>query len=176
MDHESSVIRRLRPTSPLPFIAWGLLLFVQLVSPANAWSWLLVGLTALLAISFYWALMLRDRVTLERTTIGSWVVAGDRLREDFALANASALPVLWARIRDGSAVPGYRADRVESVPGGQQRRWTYAGVCQRRGVFRLGPTDLIMADPCGFFRVTQHYPAVATQMVYPRAWVQAPPA
>ncbi|MCX7668648.1 MAG: hypothetical protein N2439_01060, partial [Anaerolineae bacterium] len=55
MDHEPTVIRRLRPTSPLPFIAWGLLLFVQWISPAHAWSWLLVGLTLLLAINFYWA-------------------------------------------------------------------------------------------------------------------------
>ncbi len=169
MDHEPSVIRRLRPTSPLPFIAWGLLLFVQLVSPANAWSWLLVGLTALLAINLYWAVSLHKGVTLERKTVGSWVVAGDELREDFTLVNAGALPVLWARVADGSAVPGYRADRVESAPGGQQRRWTYAGVCQRRGVFRLGPTDLSMADPCGFFQVTQHYPATTTLMVYPRA-------
>ncbi|MGC8780228.1 MAG: DUF58 domain-containing protein [Anaerolineae bacterium] len=169
MDREPTVIRRLRPTGPLPFIAWGLLLFVQLISPANAWSWLLVGLTLLLAISFYWAWRLRRDVTLERRMTGAWVVAGDQLREDFTLVNESPLPVLWARVRDGSAVPGYRADRVESAAGHQQRRWTCAGVCQRRGVFRLGPTDLIMADPCGFFQVTHHYPATTTLMVYPRA-------
>ncbi|MEJ5200273.1 MAG: DUF58 domain-containing protein [Anaerolineae bacterium] len=169
MDHEPTVIRRLRPSGPLPFIAWGLLLFVQLISPANAWSWLLVGLTLLLAISFYWAWRLYRDVTLERRMTGAWVVAGDRLREDFTLVNESPLPVLWARVRDGSAVPGYRADRVESAAGHQQRRWTYAGVCERRGVFRLGPTDLIMADPCGFFQVTHHYPATTTLMVYPRA-------
>lgn len=166
---EPSVIRRLRPSSPLPFIAWGLLLFVQLVSPANAWSWLLVGLTALLVINLYWAYALRNHVTLARNAVGAWMVAGDELREDFTLTNAGALPILWARVRDGSAVPGYRADRVESAAAHQERRWTYAGVCQRRGVFRLGPTDLSMADPCGFFQVTQHYPATTTLMVYPRA-------
>lgn len=169
MEHASPVVRRLRPTGPLPFIAWGLLLFVQLISPANAWSWLLVGLTLLLAINFYWAWTLCRNVTLERRMTGAWVVAGDQLREDFALVNESPLPVLWARVRDGSAVPGYRADRVESAAGRQQRRWTYAGVCQRRGVFRLGPTDLIMADPCGFFQVTQHYAATTILTVYPRA-------
>ncbi len=169
MDQQPTVIRRLQPTGPLPFIAWGLLFFVQLISPAAAWSWLLVGLTLLLGINFYWAYMLYGRVTLERRTIGSWVVAGDQLREEFTLTNTGALPVLWARVRDGSAVPGYLADRVESAAPREQRRWTYAGVCQRRGVFRLGPTDLLMADPCGFFQVTQHYPATTTLMVYPRA-------
>jgi uncharacterized protein (DUF58 family) len=153
----------------LPFVAWGLLLFVQLISPANAWSWLLVGLSVLLVVNFYWAYSLRNNVTLTRRAVGTWVVAGDLLREDFVLINAGRLPVLWARVRDGSAVPGYRADRVESASSSEQRTWAYSGECQRRGVFRLGPTDLIMADPCGFFEVTHHYGATTTLLVYPRA-------
>lgn len=169
MDTDLPVTRRLRPASILPFIAWGLLLFVQLISPSNAWSWLLVGLTILLTVNLYWAFMLRDKVTLVRRTSGAWVVSGDQLYEDFVLTNAGWLPVLWARVRDGSAVPGYRADRVESASGQESRRWAYAGVCQRRGVFRLGPTDLVMADPCGFFEVTHHYPATTMLLVYPRA-------
>ncbi len=169
MESEQAVIRCLRPTSPLPFIAWALLLLVQLVSPANAWSWLLVGLSVLLGVNLYWAYSLRDKVTLTRRAVGTWVVAGDQLREDFHLVNTGLLPVLWARVSDKSAVPGYSADRVETASGDQERRWMYSGVCQRRGVFRLGPTDLVMADPCGFFLVTHHYPATTTIMVYPRA-------
>jgi uncharacterized protein (DUF58 family) len=169
MDSPETVIRRLRPTSILPFLAWGLLCFMQIITPSRAWSWLLVGLTLLLAIGYYWARMMRDRVTLTRQALGTWVVAGDQLREDFTLTNAGWLPVLWARVRDHSVVPGYCADRVESANPESQRRWTYASVCQRRGVFRLGPWDVQMSDPCGFFAVTHHYPTVNTIMVYPRA-------
>jgi len=169
METEPSIVRRLRPTSLLPFIAWGLLLFIQLVSPANAWSWLLVGLSVLLAVNFYWAYSLRNKVTLTRRAVGTWVVAGDLLREDFVLVNTGLLPALWARVRDGSAVPGYRADRVESASSNERRTWAYSGECQRRGIFRLGPTDVVMADPCGFFEVTHHYPATTTLLVYPRA-------
>ena len=169
MDTDLPVIRRLRPTSLLPFIAWALLLFVQMISPSNAWSWLLIGLTILLAVNLYWAFMLRDKVTLLRRANGAWVVSGDQLYEDFVLTNTGSLPVLWARVQDGSVVPGYSADRVESAGSQERRQWAYAGVCQRRGVFRLGPTDLVMSDPCGFFEVTQHYPATTMLLVYPRA-------
>ena len=161
--------RHLRPTSLLPFIAWGVLLVLQLVSPDKAWSWLLVGLGLLILIAYVWARMLREQVVAERRTLGAWVVAGDLLREQFILTNRGKLPVLWARIRDQSQVPGYRVDRVETVEGEGERSWTTTGVCQRRGVFQLGPWDVEMADPLGFFMVTHHYPDSATIMVYPRA-------
>jgi uncharacterized protein (DUF58 family) len=100
---------------------------------------------------------------------GAWVVAGDRLREQWTLTNRGWLPVLWARVRDFSDVPGYRVDRVETAASTDERSWSTSGVCQRRGVFRLGPWDVEMGDPVGFFRVTHHHPEVSTIMVYPRA-------
>ncbi len=166
---EPPVFRRLRPTGYLPFIAWGLLCFLQMISPANAWSWLLVGLSVLIAGSYGWAWLLRERVSAERRTSAAWVVAGDPLREQFTLVNQGWLPALWARVRDGSALPGYTADRVESVDAHGERAWISTGACQRRGVFRIGPWDLQMSDPLGLFEVTQHYPATTTIMVYPRA-------
>jgi uncharacterized protein (DUF58 family) len=169
MDNAAGVVRRLRPTSPWPFIAWGALFVTQLVSPDRVWSWLLVGLGALIVVAYLWARQLRDQVSAERRVFGAWVVAGDRLREQWTLTNRGWLPVLWARVRDYSEVPGYRVDRVETAPSTGARTWSTSGVCQRRGVFRLGPWDVEMADPVGFFRVTHHHPEVSTIMVYPRA-------
>lgn len=174
MEHAAEAVRqpergRLRPTSPWPFIAWGVLLITQLVSPDRVWSWLLVGLGLLIGVAYLWARQMCDRVTASRRVFGAWVVAGDRLREQWALDNRSKLPVLWARIRDHSEVPGYQVDRVETAPADGERAWSTSGVCQRRGVFRLGPWDVEMADPVGFFRVTHSHPEVTTIMVYPRA-------
>jgi uncharacterized protein (DUF58 family) len=169
MAPSDTMVRRLRPTSLLPFFAWAGLLIMQLISPDRAWSWLLVGLSVMLVVSYVWARSLRDRVTAQRRTLGTWVVAGDQLVEQFTLTNEGWLPVLWARVRDGSAVPGYAVDRVETAGSGSQRSWDTTGVCQRRGVFRLGPWRLEMADPLGLFQVTQHYPVTTTIMVYPRA-------
>lgn len=169
MEDAVDVTRSLRPTSWLPFMAWGLLVLMQLISPDKVWSWLLVGLSVLLAVSVYWALMLRDHINAERRVEGTWVVAGDEIRELFRLTNDGALPVLWARIEDQSAVPGYRVDRVETVGPHSVRSWAGSGVCQRRGVFRLGPWNLVTADPLGLFEVRHHYPFTTTIMVYPRA-------
>jgi uncharacterized protein (DUF58 family) len=159
----------LRPTTPLPFIAWVAALVLQLVSPDRVWSWLLVGFGILILTAYFWARMLARRVTMERRTYGAWVVAGDQLREQFTLVNRGPLPVLWARVWDRSEVPGYRVDRVETAEAGGERSWTTAGVCQRRGVFRLGPWDVEMGDPLGFFKVMHHHPESTTIMVYPRA-------
>ncbi len=169
MGLSSAVTRRLRPTSYWPFIAWVGLFAMQMISPSRAWSWLLVGLSLLLGVGYYWARLLRDRVTAQRRVLGTWVIAGDRLAEEFTLTNPGWLPALFAQVVDGSAVPGYSADRVETAGSGEQRTWTMTGVCQRRGVFRLGPWDLRLGDPLGFFEVTQHYAATTTIMVYPRA-------
>lgn len=169
MEPAADAVRRLRPTSPWPFVAWGALLVTQLVSPDRVWSWLLVGLGLMIAVAYVWARQMRDRVSATRRVFGAWVVAGDRLREQWTLANSGALPVLWARISDHSQVPGYQVDRVETAPSSGERAWSTSGVCQRRGVFRLGPWDVEMGDPLGFFRVTHHHPEVSTIMVYPRA-------
>jgi len=161
--------RQLRPTSILPFAAWVLLFVLQLVSPDKVWSWLLVALSFLIGIAYGWARSLRDRVTATRRTLGAWVVVGDQIREQFALINDGLLPVLWARVHDRSDAPGYRVDRVETASPGNRRTWQTYGMCQRRGVFHLGPWDLEMGDPLGFFRVTHRYGESATIVVYPRA-------
>jgi uncharacterized protein (DUF58 family) len=168
VEASADVVRRLRPTSPVPLAVLGLLVFLQLVSPASAWSWSLVALGSLLALSYLWARVLRDRVAATRTVLGTWVVAGDELGERFTLTNRSILPAVWVRVVDHSAVPGYSAGRVETVDGNTERTWVYRGTCRRRGVFRLGPWDLQTGDPFGFFTVTQHYPTFSTVMVYPR--------
>ena len=159
-----SVTRTLKPATWLPYLALAGLLFMQLVSPDRAWSWLLVGLGVMWVTSYVWARILRDQVSGSRQVLGTWVVAGDQIRENFTLTNSGNLPVLWAHVKDGSAVPGYRADRVESVGARSERMWSGTGVCQRRGLFRLGPWDLLMSDPLGFFEVRHHYSATTTLM------------
>ena len=155
MDAADNSAGRIRIVTPLPFIAWTALGFMQIVSPDPAWSWLLAGLGALILLSYGYARALRDHVTGGRQAFGTWVVAGDELRERFTLTNSGWLPVLWARVRDGSDVPGYRVDRVESVGSRAVRRWSVAGVCQRQLQFlvnqrmnqRLQPSQLRLPVP-----------------------------
>jgi len=154
--------------TPLPPALVVLLLFLQLTTPAKVWSWLLAGLTTILVIGYVWARQMRDRVTACRDLRGTWVVVGDVLQEHFRLQNRSFLPVLWAEVVDSSDVPSYSANRVETAPARGSRSWQTQGICQRRGLFTLGPWELHMGDPFGLFRVIHRYSDTRTLLVYPR--------
>lgn len=160
--------RSLQLTTPLPLALIALLLFLQIINPSKAWSWPLVGLATMLVIAYLWARQMRDRVTASRELRGTWVVVGDVLQEHFRLQNDSPLPVLWAEVVDTSDVPGYSANRVETAPANGVRRWRMRGVCQRRGLFTLGPWELHMGDPLGLFRVIHRYSDTRALLVYPR--------
>jgi len=166
--------RSLQLTTPLPLALIALLLFMQLVNPSQVWSWLLSGLTTILAIAYVWARQMRDGVIASRELRGTWVVVGDVLQEHFRLQNDSFLPVLWAEVVDASNVPGYSANRVETDPARGTRRWQMRGVCQRRGLFTLGPWELHTGDPFGLFRVVHRYPDTRALLVYPRV-MRLPP-
>ena len=100
MEPSDAVVRRLRPASVLPFLVWAGLLAMQLISPDRAWSWSLVGFSVMLLIAYAWARSLRDHVTAERHTQGTWVVAGDELVERFTLGQYGvAARALGARAR-----------------------------------------------------------------------------
>ena len=160
--------RRLTLRSRLPLVVLGLLVFLQLVEPDPTWTYLLAGFALVLGMSYLWARALRDKVSVERESRGVWVVAGDRLVEEFALRNASAWPVVWARIADQSQIPGYNIDRVASTGGHSTYRWTTEGICAHRGVFTVGPWSVSLGDPFGLFSVQLNYPEVRTLLVYPR--------
>jgi uncharacterized protein (DUF58 family) len=161
--------RTLRLTTPLPLILIAILLVLQLVSPDRIWSWLLVGMSAILTIAYIWSRQLRDMVIASRELTGTWVVVGDVLRERFLLQNRSVLPILWAEVTDVSEFPGYSANRVEvGISSSSRRGWETKGVCQRRGLFSLGPWELHLGDPFGLFRVVQRYTDTRTLLVYPR--------
>ena len=149
------------------------LLFGQIVTPHPVWVVLLVSLVAVSALGYLW---LRSQVltmTFVRRRQGAVLVAGDRLREDFALTNRSGLPLQWAAFVDGSDLPGYAPGSVIACgPNGDYRWWTEAE-CAHRGVFRLGPHRLELGDPFGLFQAVLDYPAFEHVLIYPRV-VQLP--
>lgn len=160
--------RHLELRTRLPLYLLILLLGLQLVEPDPTWMYLLVGLAAWLGISYLWALEMRDDVHVLRQTRGNWIVVGDQLEESFELINHSLLPVLWATVQDYSEVPGYAINRVVAADGQGHFRWRTLGICEKRGVFTLGPWSVSLGDPFGLFEVTLSYPEVRTLMVYPR--------
>ncbi len=171
---EIRVERSIHLNTRLPFVLIAILGFIELVSPARIWVYLLVGVAGMVGASYLWARRMYEAVSLARQTRGTWVSVGDILEERFALRNESFLPVLWAEIRDRSSVPGYDASQVVACDGQNEYRWIIKGECRRRGVYTLGPTEVHMGDPFGLFRVVHRYPEAGTILVYPRV-VRLPP-
>jgi len=157
----------IRLNSWLPVILLALVLFAHLTTPAHVWLYLTIALAAIILFSYYWAAQLRNYVTVRRQMVEPWLQVGDPVQERFTLDNQSRVPILWAEIMDGSDLPGYSASVVQAVDGGQQKIWVTAGECIRRGIFTLGPWEMILEDPLGLFTVRFTFPETRTLLVYP---------
>ncbi len=134
----------------------------------------MVGLLGFYVAGLAWVRVQARELTLTRRRLGAMLVVGDALHEEFVLANPSPLPLLWAAFEDDSYLPGYTPGQVASCGAETSVRWKSEAVCQRRGVFRLGPHSVHSGDPFGLFRLHVHSDQQETLLVYPRV-VHLPP-
>lgn len=158
---------KITPHLTLPIVTILALVVLQIFAPARTLTYVLAVLLGAVGISYYWARQLAGKVSLERTRRYGWAQVGDIVQERFMLSNDSWLPVLWAEVRDGSTLPGYAASRVTRVRAEAQTRWQVEGECRQRGVFTLGPLQIVMGDPFGFFTVTVEVSKETSFVVYP---------
>jgi uncharacterized protein (DUF58 family) len=179
MAGERLLNRGLPPTSRITLrIGWPLLilplvLLNQLLAPHPVWMALTLILSGLYGFGYLWARSQAPAVTLNRHRLGTILVAGDLLEEEFELRNDSRLPVLWAEFVDSSTLPGYQPGRIVACGADSSYQWRVKVECSRRGVFRLGPHLLHLQDPLGLFGITIDFPASDTVLIYPRV-VQLP--
>ncbi|MFM8321033.1 MAG: DUF58 domain-containing protein [Chloroflexota bacterium] len=131
------------------------------------WRFLLFAVLAALGLGWLWAHDLQQGLSIEREMRFGWAHVGDLLEERFTLRHTGRLPALWVEVQDGSTLPGYRAGLVTGIGPGESSRWRSSGVCQRRGLFTLGPTRLLAADPLGLFAVRLDDPRCVQLMVTP---------
>jgi len=150
-----------------PVVLVLVLVVCQLVYPSRVWVtllWLMGGMTGL---AYVWAREMARHIYAERTLRFGWMQVGDRLEERFVVTNGSWLPLLWARVIDGSDLPGYQVERIASCNPYSAARWTTEQVCTRRGLYRLGPWSLQTNDPLGFVTITLTYPQTEAIVIYP---------
>lgn len=165
--------RTIRLAVGWPLLITPYLLFGQIVTPHPVWVVLLVAIVAVYVLGYLWIRSQTLTVTFTRQRQGTLLVAGDRLREDFALVNHSGLPLQWAAFVDESELPGYAPGSVIACGPMGDYRWWKEAECAHRGVFRLGPHRLELGDPFGLFRAIIDYPAIEHVLIYPRV-VQLP--
>ena len=151
----------------LPILV-GILLLVQLIWANRIWMVLLSGLSGAWLLSYLWARSLRDGLRFERELRFGWMQVGDRLQENIQVENQGWAPALWVRVIDPSEMGGYDINTVAEVRGHWSRSWYSRGICQRRGVFTLGPTSLETGDPFGLYQVRVANSDTVDMMVAPQ--------
>jgi hypothetical protein len=118
-------------------------------------------------LSYFWARSLKNGLKLTREMRFGWSQVGDHLQERFYLSNEGWAPAVWMTVWDHSDLAGYRASTVMDIGGNAVRHWFKSGVCERRGLFTIGPTSLRTGDPFGLFEVWLEYSATSNMMVMP---------
>ena len=151
-----------------PLWAWLVWLGWTVLFPSRMWFALLVGWGLVLIGAFLWAYLLARHLVWRRSLRQGIMVVGDQLIETFEVENHASVPLLWADIVDHSDMPGYTASRVEAVDAHSRKQWETRGECRRRGVFRLGPWEVIAGDPLGLCEVRWRFSQSRTVVVYPR--------
>ncbi len=166
--------RTLRLRSRLPLLWLGVVLVAALLLPDRVWTTFLVGLGGLFAVAYLWARQLLHGLHGQRRLRFGWVSVGDRLSEEFSLANRGFVPAFWVEVADESNVPGYRPGVVRSVGADASEQWRQSAICSRRGQYRLGPWSLQSSDPFGIFAVAIHYPQTEEIIIHPPIHAELP--
>jgi len=142
-------------------------LVMQIIQPSKVWGATILVLGGLLLVSLAWAISLRVQLSIEREIRFGWTQVGDHLEERFILTNLSPMPALWVEVIDQSDLPGHEVSRATGVDARTEIEWRVGSICERRGLYTLGPTLLRTGDPFGIFQVEIFNPARRSVMIMP---------
>ena len=149
-----------------------ILLAVSLVAGAITGASLYYRLSylwgGLLLISFGMSRLSLRGVQVKRTARSLRSQVGQIFEERFELQNPGRWLRLWIEVRDLSTLPGSRGSHVLTLVGGRESR-TYLSRTRlvERGVFPLGPTELISGDLFGLFPARHAITVQDSVLVYP---------
>lgn len=144
-----------------------LLLILSIFFPYRGWTILLIGLGGAYLVSYLWLRHIKDHLSLQREMRYGWAQVGDMLEERFTLRNTGSIPALWVEVHDFSTIPDYKASRATGVGSKSENSWMIHQVCSRRGLYTLGPTELLTGDPFSLLSLTIRLDTSATILVTP---------
>ncbi|MBN2548589.1 MAG: DUF58 domain-containing protein [Anaerolineales bacterium] len=136
------------------------------------------GVTLYFRLAYLWAgvllfswvmsLLALRGVKIQRKARTSRSQVGQIFEERYEVQNTGLMPRLWIEVRDQSPLPGSQGSHVLTMIGGRESRMYLARArLTQRGVFPLGPTDLISGDLFGLFPVSRRFPHQDSLLVYP---------
>ncbi len=127
----------------------------------------MLTLLGILVIGYLWSRQLAFAVKAIRKLRYAAVQVGDEMEELITIHNTGWLPVWWIAVEDESDFPGYSIGVVRSVGAASKAEWRVNLICQKRGVFQLGPWRWVSSDPFGIFTIQRTYESAQTMVVYP---------
>ena len=151
----------------LPFAALLVILVWYLFAPSGVSATCVTALAGILLTSYIWARSMALGLEGKRALHFTALQVGDELEEILTLTNHSGLPALWVEFVDRSHVPGYSVSSVRAADPHNTNEWRAHTTCTQRGVFTLGPWELLTGDPLGIFSVRQVYTHTEEILVYP---------
>jgi uncharacterized protein (DUF58 family) len=158
---------RIYLVQPIILLVFVLVFAWYILFPTNVAVVGSVGLGGILVVSFLWARMMATQVECNRKLRYTAFQVGDELEEQIRMKNSSDLPVLWAEFIDHSRIPGYTVTSVQAAGIKLTQEWRAETICQKRGVFTLGPWEVIIGEPFGIFKVKKQYMDQSEIIVYP---------
>lgn len=159
---------RIQLRQPAYAILIAFLLGLQIAQPSRAWMILLVVFTGILISAYLWTRSLGGSVHVRRETHIGWIQVGGQIEERITLSNTSLLPAPWVEFRDQSTLPEFNASKVTGIPAGYFDIYTVSTACNQRGLFTLGPANILTGDPFGIFDVTVPASQLTSILVLPQ--------
>lgn len=120
-----------------------------------------------LAVAAVWRFGLLRDTTVDRRIGAGYARVGESLTDWLTVRNQGWLPQFWIRVEDQGDFPDHNLSAIVTVPPRSERTWFKRTTCVRRGVFKLGPVDLIGGDPWGLFELRRRALPARQVVVYP---------
>jgi uncharacterized protein (DUF58 family) len=139
-----------------------------LVSGRSIFYSLFYTLTAILALSLFWAWTGVHWLAMRRQIRARHAQVGRSIEERVFVRNLGLFPKLWLEVRDHSTLSGHRASFALSNLGVRSEyMWSVHTTCQERGRFAVGPVTVTSGDPFGLFLLRRELAETTSIVVYP---------
>lgn len=161
----------MKPRLPLWVIVGiliGLLVFQQYFRDSSV-ERTIYFLILLIVFSAIITLSASGKFSLLRTTKETRQQVGQYFIEKYEIENSGALPVLWVVLLDKSHINLVDKRRVIAwIPGHGKRSYISQSWLEHRGIFTLGPTEVLTGDPFGLFSSSQTFNSFEKIVILPK--------
>ena len=124
-------------------------------------------LAVVLGGGWLWSRFSLIGLTVDFAGSSATTTVGQKAWEQLTVYNDHALPKLWLEVIQKSTLPSHWPPQVMHLPPGQSRTVRLDFLCERRGRYTLGPTNVSSTDPFGLFRKDDVLGGTHSIIVYP---------